>query len=143
MINDFENKTEYDEFFIYLTTTANAKLRTMLNTNKSPSTTQVIYGIIIFNELIHEEHNRIIKIGTSTLHNLKERIVTHANDFSNVSIVFISEVANASVERNFHKFMKANYKELVVPLETFIGNFDEMYLYNGRVLTLLDHYITR
>ena len=120
---------QIDNLALYATIT-NDKLRYYSNiySDEQQRVKQIIYLLYIDNAYLHKDVDCFIKIGTCTLNRFKERLVEHTRKFSTrISVIDIRFISNASVEKQFHRYMETYYPELVLHLETPDGNFKETY----------------
>lgn len=99
--------------------------------------TQIVYVLYINNCNLHNKYDEFIKIGTCTLNRFYDRYTEHTRKFStNISVIDIIIIANASVEKSFHTFMEKNYPNLLLEIESVDGHYKEIYKYDNKVFKL-------
>jgi hypothetical protein len=104
MINTFANYS----------TIVNFKRRQLycLYSQEEQRNIQIVYLLYINNPNLHEEEDCMLKIGTCTLDRFEDRYKEHVQKFStNMSILDISIIPNASQEKAFHSFMEKNHNK--------------------------------
>jgi len=112
------------EDIVSYTTSFNRDLR-KLNSNQYQ---QVIYVLIITDESANKYYDTFVKIGTTSICCLEKRMTAHSKSFDRIQYYKLYEIENAQVERDFHKYMLKNHREMVVtvPEKKEIYNFNSI-----------------
>lgn len=120
-------------------TNVNEKRRSLLvrYSNEEQKLIQIVYFLYIDNPNLHIDVDCMFKIGTCTLNRFEERLTEHSRKFSSkISVVDFLIIPNASMEKDFHKFMDSKYPQYIISLETADGKFKEIYKCHTEVVSL-------
>lgn len=119
----------------------NRDVRKMIENNDGNDIIQVLYVIYINDETLHDKHDFFIKIGTTTLNRLHERLKEHSMTFAKINPIGIYIIKHSCIEKKFHTFMKTYHRELYIEMDTCYGKLSEIYLPDLNILTILEQQI--
>jgi hypothetical protein len=105
---------------------------------------QLVYILYIENVNLHKDTDNMIKIGTCTMNRFKDRLIEHTRNFSsNITVIDILIISNASQEKAFHTLMDKSYKQYILELETPNGKFKEIYTFNDEVINAFYNFFNK